>query len=233
MFAVKSTYSIKTPDGNVIPFYVAGDSVYFKDTDIANEIYGSIFAVFATDVFDNYDGYFVKASRIHSKLYGDPNRFKNLTFWREVFNQDYSKVVAEVRAQNFLQDFAYIDLPREWDRLNVDFLLNDLHTRASDWIEKCYKSLQILATNDKQKEDARRVFDEAWGILKAREKDATAVNRPTVHETLTKFGLTDDDLIHAILDVHETKFANEQARRKAEFDNQHDELESELRRLLE
>ena len=47
-----------------------------------------------------------------------------------------------------------------------------------------------------------------------------------------KIGLTDDDLIQAVLDVHETKFTNEQARRKTEFDKQRDELKCELTRLI-
>ena len=104
--------------------------------------------------------------------------------------------------------------------------------RTFAWIENFYKSLQILATNDEQIKFARRVFDEAWKILKEREKAANADNRPTVHEVLAKVGLTDDDLIQAVLNVHENKFLNEQARRKTQFDNQHGELLSELRMLL-
>lgn len=96
--------------------------------------------------------------------------------------------------------------------------------------------LQITANPRYQrrtKKDAHRVYDKAWEILKAREKDATADKRPTVHDTLAKFGLTDDDLIQAVLDVHETKFANEQARRKTEFIHERNVLSIELRQLLE
>lgn len=235
MFAVKSIYSIKTPDGNDIPFYVAGDKLFFNNEDIDRELYSVIYSGLVSGEFDNYGGYFTNVDKLRDFFCREPERFAHREFWSEIFaNTDSSKVIAEVRdAQKFIKDFTLMDLPDDWTRLNVDAIIDTLPIRTSDWIEKCYKSLRILATNDEQRNAARRVYDEAWKILKARKKDATADKRPTVHETLTKFGLTDDDLIHAVLDAHETKFCNEQARRKTQFDNQHGELESELRQLLE
>ena len=234
MFAVKTTYSIKTPDGNEIPFYVTKDNLYFKRADIANAVYGSLFGVIIFSSFENYDGVFASFIECRNLFLEQPQRFIHRDFWRNTFNQDYSKVIANVLdAQHFVKKCFELDLPEEWSLLKVDWVINTLPGRTSAWIEKCYRSLQILATNEEQKQLAHRVYDEAWKILKAREKDATADKRPTVHEVLAKFGLTNDDLIQAVLDVHETKFANEQARRKAEFDNQHNQLKDDLRRLLE
>ena len=101
-----------------------------------------------------------------------------------------------------------------------------LGTEATDGIldgtcyvfPKRYKSLQILATNDEQHKAARRVYDEAWKILKVRKKDDA---RPTVREVLNKYGLTCDDLIQAVLAAYKSK-----------FDSQYSELESELARLF-
>lgn len=235
MFAVKSTYSIKTPDGNDIPFYVADGELFFDEADLSMEVFDSFYGILKSWYFTNYQvtDYFVKQIDLSNLFKNNPQKFAHHDFWREVFNQDYSKVIAEVRdAQNFLEDFACINLPRDWERINVDFILDDLHTRTSDWIKKCYKSLQILATNDEQRKLACRVYDKAWEILKAREKAATADKRPTVHDTLAKFGLTDDDLIQAVLNVHENKFLNEQVKRQSEFNKSHAELRAELRRIL-
>lgn len=234
MFAVKSEYCVQPSRDITIPFYVADNGVYFKRKDIANVIYGSLYGVFTFSRFENYDSDFVSFIECRNLFLENPSRFINRDFWRNIFNQDYSKVIAEVRdAQNFVKTWTVINLPENWSCLNIDWVINTLPSRTSDWIKKCYRSLQILATNDEQKQAARRVFDEAWKILKAREKAATADKRPTVHEVLAKVGLSDDDLIQAVLGVHSTKFANEQARRKAEFDNQHNQLEDDLRQLLE
>lgn len=236
MFAVKSTYSIKTPDGNDIPFYVANSEIFLCYDDLIRAyVKTSYINIDLTKGFDNY-GFkvFISLTDFKDATFLFASNWGHSDFWRGIVNQDYSKVIAEVRdAQKFAKKCFELDLPEEWSLLKVDWVINTLPGRTSAWIEKCYKSLQILATNDEQHNAARRVYDEAWKILKARKKDATADKRPTVHETLTKFGLTDDDLIHAVLDAHETKFANEQARRKTQFDNQHGELESELRQLLE
>lgn len=236
MFAVKSTYSIKTPDGNVIPFYVAGDSISFAVIDLNPDINTELFPDYYFVNFDNYKGKFINFFELKEGCsFNSPRCFyKNKDFWMHfVYHNDTAKVIAEVRdAQKFAKKCFELDLPEEWSLLKADWVINTLPIRTSAWIEKCHNSLRILATNDKQKQLASRVHDEAWKILKAREKDATADKRPIVHETLAKFGLTDDDLIHAILDVHETKFCNEQARRKTQFAKQHDELLSELRMLL-
>lgn len=234
VFAVKSTYCIQPSRDVTVPFYVADDNLYFKRADIANVVYGSLFGVCIFSRFENYDDDFVSFIECRNLFLENPLRFINRDFWRNIFNQDYSKVIAEVRdAQNFAEKCFEVDLPKEWSLLKVDWVINTLPGRTSTWIETCYKSLQILATNEEQRKLARRVFAEAWKILKAREKDATADKRPTVHDTLAKFGLTDDDLIQAVLNVHETKFANEQARRKTHFEHEHNVLSIELRQLLE
>ena len=222
MFAVKSTYSIKTPNGNDIPFYVADGELFFDEADLSLEVFSTFYGILKSWYFTNYrvTDCFVKQIDLFNLFKKNPQKFAHHDFWREVFNQDYSKVIAEVTdAQHFVKKCFELDLPEEWSLLKVDWVIDTLPSRTSDWIEKCHNSLRILATNDEQKQLARRVYDEAWKILKAREK---ADKRPTVHDTLAKFGLTDDDLIHATLDAH-----------KAKFDKQHGELESELRRLLE
>lgn len=234
MFAVKSEYCIQPSRDITIPFYVADNGVYFKRKDIANVIYGSLFGVVTFSRFENYDDDFVSFIECRNLFLEQPQRFMNRDFWRNIFNQDYSKVIAEVSdAQKFAKKCFELDLPEEWSLLKVDWVINTLPGRTSAWIEKCYKSLQILATNDEQIKFARRVFDEAWKILKERKKADTADKRPTVHEVLAKVGLTDDDLIQAVLNVHETKFANEQARCKTQFEHEHNVLSTELRQLLE
>ena len=234
VFAVKSDYCIQPARDITIPFYVAEGNIFFKRTDIADTIYGSLFGVLVFSCFENYDGDFVNFIECRNFFLEQPQRFMNRDFWRDIFNQDYSKVIAEVRdAQHFVKEYFRLDLPEEWHRLKVDAVIANLPVKATEWIEKCHNSLRILATNDEQRKDACRVYDKAWEILKAREKDATADKRPTVHETLAKFGLTDDDLIQAVLDVHETKFAKQQARRKTQFEHEHNVLSIELRQLLE
>lgn len=235
MFAVKSTHSIKTPDGNDIPFYVADGELFFKETDLSLEVFGSFYGILKSWYFTNYQvtDNFVKQIDLSNLFKNNPQKFAHRDFWREVFNQDYSKVIAEVLdAQKFAKKCFELDLPEEWSRLKVDWVINTLPGRTSDWIEKCHNSLRILATNNEQRKDARRVYDEAWEILKEREKAANANKRPTVHDVLAKFGLTDDDLIHAALNFHENKFASEQAKRQSEFNKSHAELKAELRRIL-
>ena len=228
MFAVKSTYSIKTPDGKDIPFYVAGDSIFFAVNDLMSDIHTEIFPACYFRSFENYALRFISLDNLkHGVLnYTAQCFYKNEAFWVHfVCHNDTKKVIAEVNdAQTFIQDELHFTLPEEWDRFNpsnlvFDTLLTNLHEKPTPWIEKYYTSLQILATNDEQKQAARRVYDKAWKILKAREK---ADNKYTaLHEVLAKFGLAVDDLIQAVLNVHETK-----------FDKQHDELLSELRMLL-
>ena len=241
MFAVKSTYSIQTPDGNDIPFYVAGDSIFFAVIDLNPDINTEVFPACYFRSFNNYALRFISLNYLKDGVlnYTATCFYKNEAFWVHfVCHNDTKKVIAEVRdAQKFIQEELDFTLPEEWDRFNpsnlvFDTLLTNLHEKPTPWIEKYYTSLQILATNYEQKKAARRVYDEACKILKTRKKDETADKNPTVHEVLNKFGLTDDDLIQAILDTHETKFAKEQSKRKADFDNQHIYLENELRRIL-
>lgn len=237
MFAVKSEYSIKTPDGNEIPFYVASDSIFFAVIDLNPDINTEVFPACYFRSFKNYALRFISLDNLKYVVlnYTATPFYKNEAFWVHfVCHNDTKKVIAEVRdAQDFVKTWTPINLPENWSCLNIDWIINTLPSRTSDWIKKCYKSLQILATNDEQRKDARRVYDKAWEILKAREKDDIADKRSTVRDTLAKFGLTDDDdLIQAILDVHQRKFDKEHAKRQAEFDNQHIYLENELRRIL-
>ena len=230
MFAVKSAYSIGDAPDKTIPLYVANNEIYFARTDIADEVYGSLFGILSFKSFENYDGDFANFIDVRDLFLEKPERFMQFRFWLNTFShQNFHNVIAEVTdAQHFVKEYFRLDLPQDWCRLNVDAIIDDLSTRSSDWIEKCYKSLQILATNDEQKKLARCVYDEAWKIIRAREKD----NRPTLHDTLVKFGLSNDDLIQALLERHETKFCDEQARRKTEFEHQRDELKNDLARLL-
>lgn len=237
MFAVKSTYSIKTPDGKDIPFYVAGDSIFFAVIDLNPDIDTELFPDYYFVNFENYKGEFISLVNLKEAVsFNSPRCFyQNKDFWMHfVYHNDTKKVIAEVRnAQQFVKEFFRLNLPEDWSRLDVDWVICHLDTHEKWWIETCYKSLQILAANDEQRKDARRVFDEAWEILKERKKaKANDDKRTTVHEVLNKFGLTDDDLIQAVLNAHETKFAKEQSKRQAEFDNQHIYLENELRRIL-
>lgn len=236
MFAVKSDYSIKTPNGKDIPFYVANSEIFLCHDDLKLAGVNTMYLhAKSAEEFDNFPSYFfISLTDFKDSTLRFAGNWGHSAFWRDIINQDYFKVIAEVSdAQKFAKKCFELGLPEEWSLLKVDWVINTLPGRTSAWIEKCYKSLQILATNDEQKRVARRVFDEAWKILKAREKAANADKRPAVHEVLAKVGLTDDDLIQAVLNVHETKFANEQSKRKADFDNQHIYLEAELRRILE
>ena len=233
MYAVKSDYSVQPPDGKNISFYVAGGHVFFRRADLQDDIDTSLFLSCYFLELTNYTGYFIRFDNLKTSLESNmPRCFrnKNIVWWIYfIYNNNLNKVVAEVTdAQYFVKEYFHLEFPQDWSRLNVDAIIANLPIKATAWIEKCYKSLQILATNDEQIKFARRVYNEAWKIIKAREKD----NRPTLRELLTKFSLTDDDLIQAVLDVHETKFTNEQARRKTEFDKQRDELKCELTRLI-
>lgn len=222
MFAVKSTYSIKTPDGNDIPFYVANSEIFLCHDDLklagVNTMYLN---AKSAEEFDNFPFYFfISLTDFKDSTLRFAGNWGHSAFWRDIINQDYSKVIAEVTdAQNFIKTWTPINLPENWSCLNIDWVIATLPSRASDWIETCYKSLQILATNDEQRNAARRVYDEAWKILKSREKDDNKYT--ALHEVLAKFGLTVDDLINATLDAH-----------KAKFDKQHIYLESELRQIL-
>lgn len=219
MFAVKSEYCIQLSRGITIPFYVADDELYFKDSDIINEIYGSIFYLFSPRSFDNFDGCFVKSNQVFRLFYSQTEQLVHHDLWRDIVNQDYSKVIAEVRdAQHFCKEYFKLDLPEDWSRLKIDAIIADLPGKATEWIEKCHDSLRILATNYEQHKAARRVYDEAWKILKIRKKDDA---RPTVREVLNKYGLTCDALIQAVLAAYKSK-----------FDSQYSELESELTRLF-
>lgn len=222
MFAVKSEYSIRTPDGNDIPFYVAGDSIFFATNDLMSDIHTEVFPACYFRSFNNYALRFISLDNLKSGVlnYTAQCFYKNEAFWVHfVCHNDTKKVIAEVRdAQHFVKKCFELDLPEEWSRLKVDGVIATLPTRTSAWIEKCYKSLQILATNYEQHKAARRVYDEAWKILKVSKKDDA---RPTVREVLNKYGLTCDDLIQAVLAAYKSK-----------FDSQYSELESELTRLF-
>lgn len=238
MFAVKSTYCIQPSRDITIPFYVADNSIFFNRGDLqVSDINTELFPDYYFVNFENYKGEFISLVNLKEAVsFNSPRCFyQNNDFWIHfVYHNDTKKVIAEVRdAKHFVKDFTLMDLPDDWTRLNVDAIIDTLPIHSDVWIEKCHNSLRILATNDEQKQLARRVYDEAWKILKAREKAKNADKRPTVHDTLAKFGLTDDEFIQAVLGVHETKFANEQARRKTQFEHERNVLSIELRKLLE
>lgn len=223
MFAVKSKYSIKIPDGTNIHFYVAGNNIFFNSADLeCTDIKAALFPAYYFVEFENYKGRFIRLDYLKDGVlnYAAICFYKNEAFWVHFVNHnDTAKVIAEVQdAQDFCQKYFLLVFPDEWHLLNVDDVIDTLHIRTSGWVEKCHNSLRILATNDEQKQIARRVYDKAWQILKERKKDE---NRPTVHEVLAKFGLTDDDLINAVLERHQNKFREQRG-----------ELEAELRRLL-
>lgn len=222
MFAVKSEYSIRTPDGNDIPFYVADDSIFFAITDLNSDIKTEVFPAYFFRSFKNYALRFISLDNLKSGVlnYTAQCFYKNEAFWVHfVCHNDTKKIIAEVRdAQHFCKEYFKLDLPGDWSRLKIDAIIANLPVKATEWIEKCHDSLRILATNYEQHKAARRVYDEAWKILKIRKKDDA---RPTVREVLNKYGLTCDDLIQAVLEAYKSK-----------FDIQYSELESELARLF-
>lgn len=221
MFAVKSNYRIcSAPDAIEVYYYVADGKCFFSNAELycAGVNLTSLTNIWF-DEFDNYHTCFISLDHLRDVYQKFPAYFpeKDYKFWGDALQFDTSNIIKEVvDAQIFCKKFFGLNLPEQWDKLDVEPIINNLHIRLVDWIQSCVDSLRILATNVDERAKANKVRDAAYKLDKFRSspKPTAPTKELTLKEHIDAIAIQTnvdrDKLIQAILGLREDDFDQKQ-----------------------
>lgn len=223
MYVVKTNHCINVPNGKLVYFYVADGQCFVSNNEL--HFVGVDLTLLPQTWFDEFDNfplsYFISLDRLRDVYQQVLGYFpeKHYKFWGDALNSDTSNIIKEVvDSQVFCKKFFGLNLPEQWNKLDVEPIINNLHIRLVDWIRSCVDSLRILATNDTERAKADKVRDAAYKLDKFRDFHTPKPTTPTKELTLKELidaianqtNIDRDKLIQAIRNVYDDDFKQKQ-----------------------